>query len=429
MRAPRSHRRHRAPALAAAALLVLGCAASGAVAARQDVVAPLECTDVDRSDLALTPARFLIGSIVTFRPGSTDADVEEAKAYATAQGGVPYATYRYAFKGFATTLTAEALAGLADNHRVLRIDPEIVECLDRPIRGKAPQSSAGPSAASLPPVVPATWGLDRIDQRSLPLDGSYTAAGSGRGVRAYVVDSGIRAAHEQFGGRVVPGIDLYPGSDGTEDCDGHGTHVAGTIGAARLGVAPEVTLVDVRTFDCDGTSLLSTILSGLDWIALQKLTDNPGPSVVNLSLGAGGSSLHEAVAGLLDLGVVVVSAAGNSGGDACAETPAGNRRALTVGASTRLDARAGFSNFGTCVDLFAPGEDILSTSWTDDAGVEYLSGTSMAAPHVAGVAAQILGERPDLTPAQVAGRIKNTATKKKLTAVGGAPNLLLFSTL
>jgi Subtilase family/Bacterial Ig domain len=272
---------------------------------------------------------------------------------------------------------------------------------------------------------PATWGLDRIDQRALPLSSSYTYNQTGAGVHAYVIDTGLRATHAQFAGRVGNGYTAINDGRGTSDCNGHGTHVAGTVGGTTYGVAKSVTLHPVRVLNCSGSGTTSGVIAGVDWVTANRVK----PAVANMSLGGGASSaLDTAVVNSTNAGVTYAVAAGNSNANACNSSPARVAAALTVGATTSTDARASYSNYGSCLDIFAPGSSITSAWYTSDSATNTISGTSMASPHVAGAVALYLQTAPTATPAQVAQAVVAIATQGVVTSPGsGSPNRLLYS--
>ena len=315
-----------------------------------------------------------------------------------------------AARGLRTEVRTVDAAGAAR----LRRDPAVLGVeLDRPIRAVAAQSSA-------------PWGLDRIDQRALPLSGTYTYPGTGSGATAYIVDSGIRSDHTEFAGRLRQGFTSIYDGRGTGDCNGHGTHVAGIAAGTTYGVAKQATLVPVRVLDCDGGGMLSGVLSGISWLINDHVS---GPAIANFSLGGDVSpTLDAALQSVVADGITVVVAAGNSGTDACNTSPARTPEALTVGATDTSDVRPAWSNDGACVDLFAPGVGITSATAAGSTSIASYSGTSMAAPHVAGAAAVLLARSPQLTPAQVHDQLVAAATSGVVGNVFGAtPNRLLFS--
>jgi subtilisin family serine protease len=283
-----------------------------------------------------------------------------------------------------------------------------------------------PASASLAPVIAKSWGLDRSDQRALPLDGEISRAGTGENVKVYIIDTGVRMTNLDFTSRVVPGFSAIADGRGTDDCHGHGTHVAGTVAGDSYGFATKATIVPVRVLDCQGGGTSSGVISGINWMIKNHV---PGqPAVANLSLGGGyDAALNDAVERAVAAGITVVVAAGNESTDACSKSPASAPSAITVGSTTSTDTRSSFSNVGACVDIFAPGSSIVSTGILGPTSTTLMSGTSMAAPHVAGVAALVVGNLPSLTPSQVAGQLLNDATKGVVSGVPSSTvNALLY---
>lgn len=270
----------------------------------------------------------------------------------------------------------------------------------------------------------ATWGLDRVDQRDLPLDGNYTYDSSGAGVNAYIVDTGILLSHNDFAGRANAGFTAINDGNGTNDCNGHGTHVAGTVGGSTWGVAKDVELWAVRVLGCNGSGTNSGVIAGVDWVAANAQL----PAVANMSLGGGSSTaLDDAVRSAVSSGVTFVVAAGNDNSDACVGSPNRVGEAITTGSSTSSDSRSSFSNWGSCVDIFAPGSSITSTWINGNNSTNTISGTSMAAPHVAGAAALYLDANSSAAPSEVFNALVNNATTGRLSGLNGSPNRLLYT--
>ena len=346
---------------------------------------------------------------------SADARAISAE-HARRHGATVAFVYEHALKGYAADLTDGQMGQIRRDRRVRHVEP------DREVGLAATQSGA-------------TWGLDRIDQRSLPLSGSFTYTSTGAGVTAYILDTGIRSTHTEFavstgGSRASIGFDAVGGSNANGDCHGHGTHVAGTVGGRTYGVAKEVKLVGVRVLGCGASSSLSVVIRGVDWVTGNHVG---GPAVANLSLGAGASTaLDDAVRRSIKDGITYSLAAGNgnilgAAQDACRTSPARVSEAITVGAADKSDKKASWSNFGACVDWFAPGVSIVSASNTSTTGTKTMSGTSMAAPHVAGVAALYLAQNPSAAPAAVRTALYDLTTKSIVTSARTATNHLLFT--
>lgn len=346
--------------------------------------------------------------IVVFK-SSVSAPDAEAVNMMRGRGGQLHHIYSRALKGFSATLPDAALQAIRNNPNVAYIEQ------DRTVSLNQVQS----------PENQATWGLDRIDQADRPLDTQYHFNSIGAGVNAFIIDTGIRPDHIEFTGRLLPGYNVVADTNGTNDCNGHGTHVSGTVGGSTWGVAKGVSLIPVRVLDCSGSGSYSGVIAGIDWVAASTLR----PAVANLSLGGSASTaLNSAVAGAVNMGVTMVVAAGNSNADACNSSPSSEPSAITVGATANDDTRASYSNYGSCVDIFAPGNYITSAWNTSATASNTISGTSMATPHVTGVAVLALAANPAASPAAVTSFLTVNATPNRLSAIGsGSPNLLLYS--
>ncbi|WP_410810557.1 S8 family peptidase [Micromonospora sp. 067-2] len=350
-------------------------------------------------------------------PGSyivvlNDSAVQRSRVGDTAQrlagrhGGTVARTYATALRGFEVTVDASAAARIAADPAVAYVEQNHTVAI------------SGTQAN------PPSWGLDRIDQRNLPLDSSYTYPNTAGNVHAYIIDTGIRFTHTDFGGRATSGYDAVDGGS-ADDCNGHGTHVAGTVGGSAYGVAKAVQLVGVRVLNCSGSGTNAGVIAGVDWVTQNAIK----PAVANMSLGGGAnSSLDTAVRNSIASGVTYGLAAGNdNGANACNTSPARTTEAITVGSTTSSDARSSFSNVGTCLDIFAPGSSITSAWYSSDTATNTISGTSMATPHVVGAAALVASANPSWTPQQVRDQLVANATPNVVTNPGsGSPNRLLY---
>ncbi|HEX6421153.1 MAG TPA: S8 family peptidase [Acidimicrobiales bacterium] len=349
--------------------------------------------------------------IVTLRdtPGAQVA--AEARSLARDLGAEVTHTYTAALRGFAARMSEEQALRLSRNPRVALVEEDgVVHATD---------------TQTNPP-----WGLDRIDQRNRPLDQRYTYDATGAGVRAYIIDTGIRTSHADFGGRATHGRDTVDGDNDATDCNGHGTHVAGTVGGSTYGVAKQVRLVAVRVLNCQGSGTISGVIAGVDWVTANAVR----PATANMSLGGGTStSLDNAVSNSIASGITYAVAAGN--GDilgnpqnACGTSPARVAAAVTVSATDSSDRKASWANYGSCVDLFAPGVGVTSAWHTGNTATNTISGTSMATPHVAGAAALYLETAPGASPASVAAALTSNATSGVVQSPGsGSPDRLLYT--
>ncbi|MFJ6931855.1 S8 family peptidase [Streptomyces nigra] len=399
MRTPQRTTRRRLALLSTAATAVL---AAGLVTALPAVAAP-----EGRVQYAGAANAVADSYIVTLKADQARSGSKSARALVERYGAGIERTYRKALNGY------EVEASEAEARR-LAADPAVASVVqNRTFHVEGTQPS------------PPSWGLDRIDQKNLPLNSSYTYPDSaGQGVTAYVIDTGVRITHSDFGGRASYGYDAIDNDNTAQDGHGHGTHVAGTVAGSSYGVAKKAKIVGVRVLNNSGSGTTAQVVAGIDWVAQNAVK----PAVANMSLGGGAdSALDTAVRNAIASGVTFAVAAGNESTDASTRSPARVAEAITVGATTSTDARASYSNYGSALDLFAPGSSITSAWNSGDSATNTISGTSMATPHVAGAAALYLADNPTATPAQVASALTAAATSGVVTSPGtGSPNRLLY---
>ncbi|MFD5365964.1 S8 family serine peptidase [Streptomyces sp. NPDC127103] len=349
----------------------------------------------------------IAGSYIVTLDESAPAETAKGRAVAARFGAKIERTYTSAINGYAVELSEAQARKLAADPAVASVVQNRVFTVD----GTQPS--------------PPSWGLDRIDQRALPLNQSYTYPDTaGQGVTAYIIDTGVRITHSDFGGRASNGYDAIDNDNTAQDGHGHGTHVAGTVAGTSYGVAKKAKIVGVRVLDNSGSGTTAQVVAGIDWVTRNAVK----PAVANMSLGGGvDSALDTAVRNSIASGVTYAVAAGNDSSNASNYSPARVAEAITVGSTTNTDARSSFSNYGTVLDIFAPGSSITSSWNSSDSATNTISGTSMATPHVAGAAAVYLAGNPTATPAQVSTALTTAATPNVVTNPGsGSPNRLLY---
>ncbi len=398
----RRHRLRSSAGLGLAAALVAGMAAFGSAAS----AAPAEGAILSAGGTTAISGSYL----VVFKDTSVSAASVDAEASELAAdfGGSVARTFRHALRGVEVNVSESAARRIAALENVKYVQQNHLVTI---------QGTQSPTPS---------WGLDRIDQRALPLNNSFTYPNTASGVKAYIIDTGIRTTHTDFGGRAVWGTNTT-GDGNNTDCHGHGTHVASTTAGTTYGVAKAASLVAVKVLNCAGSGSNAGVIAGIDWV-----TGNHGAgqaAVANMSLGGGfNQATNDAVTASIADGVSYAIAAGNeNGSNACNVSPASTPNAITVGSTTNTDARSSFSNIGTCLDIFAPGSSITAAWGTSDTATNTISGTSMATPHVAGAAALVLGTNPSWTPLQVRDFLVNNATNGVVTNPGtGSPNKLLY---
>jgi subtilisin family serine protease len=399
-----SRRGYAKPILAGAALAATATLA-GLAAGSSALAAPTEAAVRGAGGASAIRDSY----IVVLKDGGAAEDKVSASAHDLSRryGGSLRNSFSSTVRGFSARMTEKQARKLAANP-----DVDYVE-QDHAVSVTGSQAN------------PASWGLDRIDQQALPLSGSYAYPSTASTVHAYIIDTGIRTSHTDFGGRATSGYDFIDNDTNADDCAGHGTHVAGTVGGGAYGVAKGVSLVGVRVLGCDGLGSYSQIIAGVDWVTKNAVK----PAVANMSLGgSAGSTLDDAVRKSIASGVTYAVAGGNDSADACSKSPARLAEAITVGAIDKTDTRGDFSNYGSCLDIFAPGVNILSASKASDTGTAWMTGTSMATPHVAGAAALVLAANPTYTPQQVRDYLVGASSTGSVKNPGsGSPNRILYT--
>uniref|UniRef100_A0AAU2JVB4 S8 family peptidase n=1 Tax=Streptomyces sp. NBC_00049 TaxID=2903617 RepID=A0AAU2JVB4_9ACTN len=399
------HTRRKLAGLSATAVVALALGAAAALPASAAETGPLGVIEN-----AGAPGAVSGSYIVTLNDSAARSTADSGKAVAKRYGAKIDRTYSAALNGYSVEVS-EAQA------RKLAADPAVKSVVQNRTFTVDGADATQPN--------PPSWGLDRIDQRALPLNQSYTYPDkAGEGVTAYIIDTGVRITHQDFGGRASYGYDAIDNDNTAQDGHGHGTHVAGTVGGGAYGVAKKARIVGVRVLNNQGSGTTAQVVAGIDWVTQNAVK----PAVANMSLGGGAdSALDTAVRNSIASGITYAVAAGNETADASTKSPARVAEAITVGATTNTDAKASYSNYGSILDLFAPGSSITSSWGTGDTATNTISGTSMASPHVAGAAALYLSQNPASTPAQVSAGLVAAATPNVVTSPGtGSPNRLLY---
>ncbi|MFR9780699.1 S8 family serine peptidase, partial [Micromonospora sp. MS34] len=387
---------HRSVLVGVAALAMLAAASPASAAEPADAIRNAG------GPTAVADSYLVVFKDVAVTPGQVDAT---ARRLTGRHGGTVARTWGAALRGFEARVDARGAMRIAADPAVAYVEQ------NHTITIAGTQTN------------PPSWGLDRVDQRNLPLDNSYTYPNTASNVHAYIIDTGIRTTHSDFGGRATWGTNTADSNN--SDCHGHGTHVAGTVGGSSYGLAKGVQLVAVKVLNCQGSGTTAGVVSGVNWVTQNAIK----PAVANMSLGGGAdSTLDTAVRNSISSGITYGVAAGNdSGANACNSSPARTAEAITVGSTTSTDARSSFSNIGTCLDIFAPGSSITSAWNSSDTATNTISGTSMATPHVVGAAALVASANPSWTPQQVRDYLVNNATSNVVTNPGsGSPNKLLY---